>query len=342
MILTKYDEAMEKISLSPEARERIIDSVCDEIAKDRKKSAFRKTPLARWVTVAACCALVCCGALAAVNSDYIRDLGGGGAVDEGVYMESESSEKSEAFDEKEPEEQGGSSEGLGAGDSGESTEGGKTEEQKAGDPADKDSSNKTENSKENTSEEKTAQEKENKGESDGQGNGEEGSDEVGFNNTQQTGGTRKGGFSESLKLDLPSFTVDSLDELEEAAGYSIYAPDPAKVINGEESYEITYRAVKVADDNEDKVVEASIQFALSDDVNDGSLWYRKRTIKADDTESEYKDTISVDIGSREVTLRGENGLYYLAKWEDKDYYYIFSSSIGLDEDTWSSIIKDCE
>ena len=33
MILTKYDEAMEKISLSPEARERIIDSVCDEIAK---------------------------------------------------------------------------------------------------------------------------------------------------------------------------------------------------------------------------------------------------------------------------------------------------------------------
>ena len=342
MILTKYDEAMEKVSLSPEARERIIGNVTDEVFKDRKKSAFRKTPLARWVTVAACCVLVCCGALAAVNSDYIRNLGGGGAVDEGVYMEDESSEKSEAFDEKEPEESGEGLEGLGAGDSGDSPEGGKTEEQKAGDPADKDSSNKTENSKENTSEEKTAQEKENKGESDGQGNGEEGSNEVGFSNNQQAGSTNKGGFSAPLKFTLPSFTVDSLDELEEAAGYSIYAPDPGKAINGKESYEITYRAMKVADDNEDKVVEASIQFALSDDVNDGSLWYRKRTIKADDTESEYKDTLSLDIGSREVTLRGENGLYYLASWEDEDYFYIFSSNIGLDEDTWTEIIKDCK
>lgn len=80
--MTKYDEIMEKITLSPEARDRIIENVADEISvsvstgsvsrKSRGKSAWRK-----YLTAAACCILVAAGALAASGSDVFINLRGG-------------------------------------------------------------------------------------------------------------------------------------------------------------------------------------------------------------------------------------------------------------------------
>ncbi len=84
--MTKYDEIMEKINLSPEARDRIIDNVTEELSSDRGyvPVKVRKTVSRTWkkyITAAACCILVAAGAMAAARSDVFINLMGGGSSD---------------------------------------------------------------------------------------------------------------------------------------------------------------------------------------------------------------------------------------------------------------------
>ena len=86
MILTKYDEIMEKITLSPEARDRIIENVTDELSSDGgyvpvRVSRTRSKVWRKYITVAACCILVVAGAMAAAKSDVFMNLVGGGSSD---------------------------------------------------------------------------------------------------------------------------------------------------------------------------------------------------------------------------------------------------------------------
>ena len=79
--MTKYDEIMEKITLSPEAKDRIIDNVADELSSDEGYASVRvnRTRSKAWrkyVTAAACCILVAAGAVAAARSNVFIDLTG--------------------------------------------------------------------------------------------------------------------------------------------------------------------------------------------------------------------------------------------------------------------------
>lgn len=84
--MTKYDEIMEKITLSPEARDRIIENVTDELSSDGgyvpvRVSKTRSKAWRKYITVAACCILVVAGAMAAARSNVFMDLMGGGSSD---------------------------------------------------------------------------------------------------------------------------------------------------------------------------------------------------------------------------------------------------------------------
>ncbi len=84
--MTKYDEIMEKITLSPEARDRIIENVTDELSSDGgyvpvRVNKTRSKIWRKYITVAACCVLVVAGAMAAARSNVFMDLMGGGSSD---------------------------------------------------------------------------------------------------------------------------------------------------------------------------------------------------------------------------------------------------------------------
>jgi hypothetical protein len=86
MILTKYDEIMERITLSPEARDRIIDNVTDELSSDDgyvpvRVSKTRSKAWRKYITVAACCILVAAGAAAASRNGLFTDILGGSSGD---------------------------------------------------------------------------------------------------------------------------------------------------------------------------------------------------------------------------------------------------------------------
>ncbi len=84
--MTKYDEIMEKITLSPETKDRIIDNVTEELSSDGgyvpvRVSKTRSKVWRKYITVAACCILVVAGAMAAAKSDVFMNLVGGGSSD---------------------------------------------------------------------------------------------------------------------------------------------------------------------------------------------------------------------------------------------------------------------
>ena len=84
--MTKYDEIMEKITLSPEARDRIIENVTEELSSDGgyvpvRVSKTRSKVWIKYITVAACCVLVVAGAMAAARSDVFINMFGGGSAD---------------------------------------------------------------------------------------------------------------------------------------------------------------------------------------------------------------------------------------------------------------------
>ena len=88
MILTKYDEIMEKITLSSEAKDRIIENVAEEVSKGNaapahEKSTLRSRSWKRYIAIAACCLLVFAGVRTAMDSGMFRMGSAGSSSDMG-------------------------------------------------------------------------------------------------------------------------------------------------------------------------------------------------------------------------------------------------------------------
>ncbi|MBQ4468240.1 MAG: hypothetical protein II918_08535 [Firmicutes bacterium] len=99
MILTKYDEIMKEINLTPEAKERIIENICQEMEGETKVIPVRKRNFRRYLTTAACCVLVIAGAIAASRTGFINDiLGGDSAAPDMDEQQIESSYESEPME----------------------------------------------------------------------------------------------------------------------------------------------------------------------------------------------------------------------------------------------------
>ena len=86
--MTKYDEIMNRIELTPEARERIISSVADRMGEPGDETIkvkvdtdrLRKARIRKYITAAACLVLLVAGTYGVSRTDifreYIFDMGG--------------------------------------------------------------------------------------------------------------------------------------------------------------------------------------------------------------------------------------------------------------------------
>ena len=81
--MTKYDEIMEKITLSPEARDRILENIADEVSSSAERKTNNRSSWKRYLSIAACCVLVAAGAAAASNNGLFDNLFGGSSADMG-------------------------------------------------------------------------------------------------------------------------------------------------------------------------------------------------------------------------------------------------------------------
>lgn len=100
--MTKYDEIMEKITLSPEAKERIIDSIADELSSEKSFGTVsgvknRRSSWKKYLTAAACCLIVVAGVKTAVDSGMIRMGSAGSSPDmqyeQNLAVQSEAAEE---------------------------------------------------------------------------------------------------------------------------------------------------------------------------------------------------------------------------------------------------------
>ena len=102
--MTKYDEIMEKITLSPEARDRIIDNITEKVAEEERPGRVsvpvrKKNLWKRYLAVAACCLLVFAGVSTAMDSGMFR-MGSAGSSSDAVQeqnlaVQSEGAEEEE-------------------------------------------------------------------------------------------------------------------------------------------------------------------------------------------------------------------------------------------------------
>ena len=94
MTLTKYDEAMEKLEVTPEMRARILKNVEEQAAQPVKKS----NPLRRFAALAACLAILLAGAAALPRliSNPAREEESETMIANGMVEVSSSDELSEA------------------------------------------------------------------------------------------------------------------------------------------------------------------------------------------------------------------------------------------------------
>ena len=54
----------------------------------------------------------------------------------------------------------------------------------------------------------------------------------------------------------------------------------------------------------------------------------------------YSDVITFDLDKKSVTLKGENGSYVLAIWNDGSYSYSLSLSNPISKEAWCELIKE--
>lgn len=149
---------------------------------------------------------------------------------------------------------------------------------------------------------------------------------------------------------MPNPFIDhtTLDDAQNTAGFSIKIPDEIQGVSanvfrtlGKELIEVIY--LKDYD-------AKSAQTTASADDNASEPSYteiariRKGLYDGKDISGDYNtyaETSTATIGTREVTMKGENGMVMTAVWTDGDYSYSISTD-GLSVDEISALIAEIE
>lgn len=123
--------------------------------------------------------------------------------------------------------------------------------------------------------------------------------------------------SQTTQLANPFRDFDTLKEAEEAVGFSLEVPatipnwvsETAFRTMNNEMLEVIYNGK----DDQFRIRKA----AGSDDISG--------------IQTAYSETEEVPVGERTVTCKGENGLVYVAVWQDGDYTYAMSFDNGMEQ-----------
>ena len=346
--MAKYDEIMEKITLSPEARDRIIENVAKNVTSQPKKKNFSMTRLRKQLTMAACLVLVVGVAISAAKTDFFGLLG----LDKGssdLATEPDRFVSEEELNDESVQTEDGDSQAVegeisyeegasdltqnnSAGENGSSYNTGENE------PSDNTGGEKTENSvgtvtgdnetievegedlqpAETTTEdpaensEETVLEEEMIKESEGK------SFEVSGNGGVQS------------VWNVKEFTTE--EELSEYLGFEVSCPEFIKISEDQGLTEITYRAYG------DDMGEITITDGKAEN------FYRKAIGHVPEDEisgdyNEYSTAVEFDGETISGSLEGKGSKYTLAYWTSIDgYTYAAGLSKGLKADKWWKII----
>ena len=121
----------------------------------------------------------------------------------------------------------------------------------------------------------------------------------------------------------PMSEIHSLDEAHSQLGYSLSIPD---IENTTKEYYLINTIIEVryiSHDEEKYVIRKDIG------SEDCSGIY-----------TTYEETKTISSNGINITIRGNNNLYYLATWTSNDYTYSFYTVDGLDETTLLSYIEE--
>ena len=122
----------------------------------------------------------------------------------------------------------------------------------------------------------------------------------------------------------------SKEEAAQLAGFDLTAPDAISGA-GEKSYQVM--------SGEDVETIFEIDYASGED----RAAYVRKAPGAEDISgdyNEYAESQTVEAGSASVTLKGNDGLVYLAVWTDGGYSYALNVTAGLSQSEMTALVSE--
>jgi len=122
----------------------------------------------------------------------------------------------------------------------------------------------------------------------------------------------------------------SKEEAAQLAGFELTAPDEIAAVS-----EKTYHVMN----SEDGEVIFEIVYASGEDRGA----YVRKAPGAEDISgdnNDYAETETADVGGVSVTLKGNDGLVYLAVWTDGGYSYALNISAGLSQSDMTALVSE--
>ena len=140
--------------------------------------------------------------------------------------------------------------------------------------------------------------------------------------------------SDSTQIPNPWESYDTADAAANAAGFTLTAPE---AISGSSAK--TYQVMNSGD--------GEVIFAMLFETGaDGErAAYIRKAPGADDISGDYNDyaeTETLDVNSRSVTMKGNDGLINLALWTDGGYSYALNVSEGLSRSDIAALVAEIQ
>lgn len=140
--------------------------------------------------------------------------------------------------------------------------------------------------------------------------------------------------SGSTQIPNPWESYDTADAAANAAGFTLTAPE---AISGSSAK--TYQVMSSGDGE----VIFAILFETGADGERAA--YIRKAPGADDISGDYNDyaeTETLDVNSRSVTMKGNDGLVNLALWTDGGYSYALNVTDGLSQSDMIALVAEIQ
>ena len=138
--------------------------------------------------------------------------------------------------------------------------------------------------------------------------------------------------SDNTQIPNPWTDYASAAEAAQAAGFDLTAPDEISGVS-EKRYQVM--------NSEDGDVIFEIDYVSGEE----RAAYVHKAPGADDVSGDYNnyaETETVSIGSRSVTMKGEDALVKLAVWTAGDYSYALNVTAGLSQDAMAALVAEIQ
>lgn len=140
--------------------------------------------------------------------------------------------------------------------------------------------------------------------------------------------------SGSTQIPNPWESYDTADAAANAAGFTLTAPE---AISGSSAK--TYQVMNSGDG------EVIFAILFETEADGERAAYIRKAPGADDISGDYNDyaeTETLDVNSRSVTMKGNDGLVNLALWTDGGYSYALNVSEGLSRSDIAALVAEIQ